>query len=121
MQYLILPRDGDTPCDKLVVKVVIGGVEVHAFDGGELLDVQDIFAVDSSRLPGGDAQKEKKKREEWERSMRQRQKKPNLDETEVQSALIYGHTMLPPVRPHVPGIPPATLFSVWSKCPDDLK
>lgn len=62
MQYLVLPRDGDTPCDKLVVKVIIGGVEVHAFDSGELLDVQDIFAVDSSRLPGRHAGRDKEKR-----------------------------------------------------------
>lgn len=62
MQYLVLPRDGDTPCDKLVVEVIVGGVEVHAFDSGELLDVQHIFAVDSSRLPGSHAEREEEKR-----------------------------------------------------------
>lgn len=46
MQYLILPGDGDTSCDKLVVEVVVRGVQVHPFDGGELFDVQNIFAVD---------------------------------------------------------------------------
>lgn len=51
MQYLVLPRDGDTPCDKLVVKVIVSGVEVHTFDSGELLDVQDIFTIDSPGLP----------------------------------------------------------------------
>lgn len=49
-QYLILPRDGDTACDKLVVEVIVRGVKVHAFDGGELLDVQDVFTVHGSRL-----------------------------------------------------------------------
>lgn len=55
MQYLVLPRDGDTPCDKLVVKVVVSGVEVHTFDSGELLDVQYIFTVDSPGLPARQA------------------------------------------------------------------
>lgn len=50
MQYLILPRDGDTACDKLVVEVVVCRVKVHAFDCGELLDVQDVFTVHGSRL-----------------------------------------------------------------------
>lgn len=53
--------------------------------------------------------------------MRQRQKKPNLDERDFKSALIYGYTMLSLVRLHVPEIPSTSLFSVWSKCPDDLK
>lgn len=121
MQYLVLPRDGDTPCDELVVKVIVGGVEVHAFDSGELLDVQHIFAVDSSRLPGRRAEIGKKEREEWWRSMRPRQKKPNLDESDFKSALIYGYTMRSVVRLHVPEISSTSLFSVWSKCPDDLK
>lgn len=51
LQYLILPRDGDAACDKLVVEVVVSGVEVHAFDGRELLNVQDVFTVHGSRLP----------------------------------------------------------------------
>lgn len=50
VQYLVLPRDGDTACDKLVVEVVIRGVKVYAFDGGELLDVQDVFTVYGPRL-----------------------------------------------------------------------
>lgn len=50
MHYLVLPRDGDTACDKLRVEVVVCGVEVHAFDGGELLNVQDVFTVHGSRL-----------------------------------------------------------------------
>lgn len=50
LQYLILPWDGDTACDKLVVKVIVRGVKVHAFDGGELLDVQDVFTVHGPRL-----------------------------------------------------------------------
>lgn len=49
-QYLVLPRDGDTARDKLVVKVIVCGVEVHAFDGGELLDVQDVFTIHGARL-----------------------------------------------------------------------
>lgn len=57
VQYLVLPRDGDTPCDKLVVKVIVGGVEVHTFDSGELLDIQYIFTVDSPRLPGRQAER----------------------------------------------------------------
>jgi len=50
MQYLVLPRDGDTACDKLVIEVIIRGVKVHAFDSGELLNVQDVFTVHGSRL-----------------------------------------------------------------------
>lgn len=50
MQYLILPGDGDTARDKLVVEVVICGVKVHAFDSGELLNVQDVLTVHGSRL-----------------------------------------------------------------------
>lgn len=57
MQYLVLPRDGDTPCDKLVVKVIVGGVKVHTFDSRELLDVQYIFTVDSPRLPWRQAER----------------------------------------------------------------
>lgn len=53
LQYLVLPRDGDTACDKLWVEVVICGVKVHAFDSGELLYVQDVFTVHGSRLRGG--------------------------------------------------------------------
>lgn len=51
LQYLILPRDGDAARDKLVVEVVVCRVEVHSFDGGELLNVQDVFTVHGSRLP----------------------------------------------------------------------
>lgn len=61
MQYLVLPRDGDTPCDKLVVKVIVSGVEVHTFDSRELLDVQYIFTVDSPRLPGRQADRQREK------------------------------------------------------------
>lgn len=61
MQYLVLPRDGDTPCDKLVVKVIVSGVEVHTFDSRELLDVQYIFTVDSPRLPGRQAGRQTKR------------------------------------------------------------
>lgn len=50
LQYLILPRDGDTACDELVVEVIVCGVKVHTFDSGELLDVQNIFTVNSPRL-----------------------------------------------------------------------
>lgn len=113
MQYLILPRDGDTPCDKLVVKVIVGGVEVHAFDSGELLDVQHIFAVDSSRLP----EKKKEKR----RMMEKHEATATWMKKDFKSALIYGYTRRSLVRLHVPEIPSTLLFSVWSKCPDDLK
>lgn len=50
MQYLVLPRDGDTACDKLVVEVIVCGVKVHPFDCRELLDVQDVFTVHGPRL-----------------------------------------------------------------------
>ena len=49
-QYLVLPGDGDTPCHKLVVEVIVGGVNVDAFHRGELLDVQHVFAVHGPRL-----------------------------------------------------------------------
>lgn len=62
LQYLVLPRDGDTACDKLVVEVVVGGVKVHTFDSGELLNVQDVFTVHGSRLR---ERKKKRKKREW--------------------------------------------------------
>lgn len=61
VQYLVLPRDGDTACDKLVVEVVVGGVKVHAFDCGELLDVQDVFTVHGSRLKEREGMKEEER------------------------------------------------------------
>lgn len=59
LQYLVLPRDGDAACDKLVVEVVVCGVKVHAFDGGELLDVQDVFTVHGPRLRERERKREK--------------------------------------------------------------
>lgn len=56
-QYLVLPRDGDAACDKLVVEVVICGVKVHAFDGGELLNVQDVFTVHGPGLRESEREK----------------------------------------------------------------
>ena len=61
MQYLILPGDGDTACDKLVVEVVVCGVKVHAFDSGELLDVQDVFTVHGPRLRDTGTHREREK------------------------------------------------------------
>lgn len=43
--YLILPWDGDTPCYKLVVEVIICRVQIYTFDCRKLLYVQNILAV----------------------------------------------------------------------------
>lgn len=63
LQYLVLPRDGDTACDKLVVEVVVCGVKVHAFDSGELLNVQDVFTVHGPRL----RERKRQEEEEWQK------------------------------------------------------
>lgn len=48
--HLILPRNGHTPCSKLLVKVVVCGLQLHPFHRGELLNVQHILAVDGLGL-----------------------------------------------------------------------
>lgn len=51
--YLVLPRDGHTPCGKLLVEVVVCRLQFDTLDCGELLDIQHIFAVNSLGLEGG--------------------------------------------------------------------
>ena len=58
MQYLVLPGDGDTACDKLVVEVIVRRVKVDAFDCGELLDVKDVFTVHGPWLPNRERERE---------------------------------------------------------------
>lgn len=48
--YLILPWDGDTASGKLRVKIIVCLVQVDTLNGGELLNVQNIFTVDSPGL-----------------------------------------------------------------------
>lgn len=48
--YLILPGDGHTTRGKLVVEVLIGGLQIHTFNCRELFDVQNILAVNSLGL-----------------------------------------------------------------------
>lgn len=50
LDYLILPMYRNTTSWKFGVKRVITGIDVDTFDGRELLDVEDIFGVDSVRL-----------------------------------------------------------------------
>ena len=47
---LLLPGDGNTPSAELLVKAVVGGIEVDALDGGELFNVEDVFAINSPGL-----------------------------------------------------------------------
>lgn len=48
--YLILPRNGHAPCSKLLVEVIVRGLQLHAFHRGELLNVQNVLAVDGLGL-----------------------------------------------------------------------
>lgn len=48
--HLILPRNGHTSCSKLLVEVIVCGLQFHSFHCGELLDVQNILAVDGLGL-----------------------------------------------------------------------
>lgn len=48
--YLVLPRNGHAPCGKLLVEVIVRGLQLHAFHRGELLDVQNVLAVDGLGL-----------------------------------------------------------------------
>lgn len=47
---LILPGDGTAARSKLGVEVAVSLVQVYSFNGGELLDVQDILTVHGSGL-----------------------------------------------------------------------
>lgn len=48
--HLILPRNGHTSSSKLLVEVIVRGLQLHSFHRGELLDVQNILAVDGLGL-----------------------------------------------------------------------
>ena len=52
-QHLVLPGDGDTARDELAVEAAVGAVQVDALHRGELLDVQDVLAVNLLRLSAG--------------------------------------------------------------------
>lgn len=52
-QHLVLPGDGDTARDELAVEAAVGAVQVDAPHRGELLDVQDVLAVNRLRLSAG--------------------------------------------------------------------
>lgn len=51
-QHLVLPGDGDAAGGKLGVEIVVGLVQVDAFHGGELLDVQHVLAIHGPGLGG---------------------------------------------------------------------
>lgn len=48
--YLVLPRNGHASCSKLLVEVIVRGLQLHSFHCGELLNVQNILAVDGLGL-----------------------------------------------------------------------
>ena len=48
--YLILPWDGDAASVEPTVECVIARIKIYTFHCGELLNVQHIFAVDSTGL-----------------------------------------------------------------------
>lgn len=50
LTHLILPRNGYASCSKLLVEVIVRGLQLHSFHCGELLDVQNILAVDGLGL-----------------------------------------------------------------------
>lgn len=50
--HLILPGDGHAARGKLLVEVLVGGLQLHTLNRGELFDVQDILAVNCLGLGG---------------------------------------------------------------------
>lgn len=48
--HLVLPGDGDAAGGHFAVERLVFGLQIDAFDRGELLDVQHVFAVDCLRL-----------------------------------------------------------------------
>lgn len=50
VSHLVLPGDGDAARGHFAVERLVFGLQVDAFDRGELLDVQHVFAVDCLRL-----------------------------------------------------------------------
>lgn len=50
LSYLILPWNGHTAGVKLAVEGVVRGVQIDTFHRGELLNVQNIFSVNRTRL-----------------------------------------------------------------------
>lgn len=50
LPYLILPGHRHATCVKLAVEIIIDLIKDHSFNRGELIDVQDVRAVNGSRL-----------------------------------------------------------------------
>lgn len=50
VSYLILPWNGHTAGVKLAVEGVVRSVQIDTFHRGELLDVQNVFSVNRTRL-----------------------------------------------------------------------
>lgn len=48
--YLILPGNGNASRSKLLVEVIVRGLQLHPFHCGELLNVQNVLAVDGLGL-----------------------------------------------------------------------
>lgn len=48
--HLVLPGDGHAACGHFAVERLVFGLQLDAFDRGELLNVQHVFAVDGLRL-----------------------------------------------------------------------
>lgn len=50
LDHLHLPGNGDGAAVELSIELCVVVVQVDAFDGGELLNVEDVLGVDSSRV-----------------------------------------------------------------------
>lgn len=50
LPYLILPGHRHATCVKLAVEIIINLIKDHSFNRRELIDVQDVCAVNGSRL-----------------------------------------------------------------------
>lgn len=50
--HLVLPGDRHTARGKLLVEVLVGGLQLHTLHRGELFDVQDILTVNGLGLGG---------------------------------------------------------------------
>lgn len=66
--HLILPGDGHTARRKLLVEVLVSGLQFHTLNRGELFDVQDILAVNGLGLGGQRQRLERNTTGTWENS-----------------------------------------------------
>lgn len=66
--HLILPGNGHTARGKLLVEVLVGGLQLYTLNRGELFDVQDILAVNGLGLGGQRQWSDKNTTRAWEGS-----------------------------------------------------